>query len=114
LVCSFNLPKIESVRVIGSVVSARYHLHLLLADAEDKLFYASTAQRTVVPLAQAAGTEIALENQPALMTPGMEGKVPWVHLRYIVPEKGIEYVRLEPEDRDPVERAQSASTRRRR
>ncbi len=48
------------------------------------------------------------------MTPGMGGDTPWVYLRYIKDDNSIDYIRLEPNMPDPVDRVKAAQPARRR
>ena len=108
---SFALPSGGDWRVVSSTVSNAYDLHLLLADAKDQLYYASTSERKIEPIADAAGQPIGIAQSPALMTAGAFGDMPWVYVRFIKDGKQIEFARLEPEDRDPVERRTPAGAR---
>jgi hypothetical protein len=97
----------QGLHVVASVVTYTHELALLLADAKDQLYYASTTRGKLVPLAEAAGRQITLADHPGLMTATSQGRDPWVYLRYIQDKRAIGYIRLEPAaDRDPVERQQ--------
>jgi hypothetical protein len=86
----------QNLRVIHSVVTHRWELAMLLADAERKLYYASTMRRQLLPLGQVIGKELTEDNCPSLVTPGRYGLAPFVHLRYVSRGVGIEYARLDP------------------
>jgi len=96
-----------ALRVHRSVVTSRNELALILADTDNRLYYASTARRALLPLANVAGTEITLEDQPGLLASSRAAIRDWVHLAYLDRRKDtIAYTRLEPDDElDPVERS---------
>jgi hypothetical protein len=101
---SFGTQPLRGLRVLGSVVTHRYELALLLADAADRLYYASTVRKAMLPVEQLAGRPVALGSFPALMTACGAALEPWVHLRYVQDGEVIQYVRLEPADEpDPTE-----------
>lgn len=95
------------LRVHRSIVTSRNELALILVDADDRLYYASTARRVMLALADAAGSEITVEDQPGLLASSRSAIRDWVHLAYLDRHKDvIAYARLEPEDEaDPVERS---------
>jgi hypothetical protein len=101
---SFSIESAEGIRVIHSAVTYRQDLCLLLSDAKDKLYYASTERGVLKPLSEVAGEEITPLQYPSLIAAGRSGGDPWVYLRYIRDKKMIDYIRLEPADaQDPVE-----------
>ncbi|MGI9013133.1 MAG: hypothetical protein ACR2GY_02675 [Phycisphaerales bacterium] len=103
------LANIKQPRVLSSVVTHRYQLALILADASNQLYYFSTIRRTIVPLAEAAGRAIVAAQFPGLMTAGDQALEPWVHVRFIDGDS-IGCARLEPADQpDPVERKAGAT-----
>ncbi|MCH7807602.1 MAG: hypothetical protein IIB60_00115 [Planctomycetes bacterium] len=74
----------KDLRVLGSVVTYEFELAMLLADAEDKLYYASTIRGSVEPLADVAGVDITLGEFPALIRASGHARTPWVYLRFVV------------------------------
>lgn len=98
---SFSLPRGSNMSVLGSVTTSERGLALLLADGQDRTFYASTMRRTCQPLEEIVGIPIASAQFPSLMR---GSSYPWVHLRFVMGARMINYIRLEPEDEpDPVE-----------
>lgn len=105
----------EDLRVLTSVVTYRFELAMLLADAKDQLYYASTVLGSMKPLSEVAKSEITLDHFPGLITAGSIGGDPWVYLRYVKDKNSIDYVRIEPpNEKDPVEREAPAKPGRRR
>lgn len=112
-----NLPTggAKDLRVISSVVTYEYELAMLLADAKDQLYYASTIQGSVRPLEEAAGKVVTLQEYPGLIASSRFARSPWVYLRYVKDKASIDYIRLEPADnKDPVERQEAAKPSRQR
>ena len=97
VMAQFDIDELTNPRVITSAVTGDHQLALLLADEEGTLHYASTAGRTLVPLDQAAGRPVGLDQQPGLMASGNHGALPWVYLRCYDAEAGrIVSIKLEP------------------
>lgn len=98
------------LRAYRTAVTLDNQMCMLLVDKDLQLYYASTARRTLSPLAEIIGREIALSDQPGLLTGTRAGIRPWTFLNYIDRQTGaINYVRLEPFDEpDPVERIQAS------
>lgn len=98
---------LTELRVHRSVVTSRNELALILADTDNRLYYASTTRGAMLPLADVAGREIVVEDQPGLLASSRAAIRDWVHLAYLDrPKNTIAYARLEPEDEsDPVERS---------
>ena len=97
VMAQFDVDEITDPRVITSAVTGDHQLALLIADEEGTLYYASTAGRSLVPLDQAAGRPVGLDQQPGLMAAGNHGALPWVYLRCFDAEAGrIVSIKLEP------------------
>lgn len=112
---TLNTGDVKGLRVIGSVVTYEYELVMLLADAQDQLYYASTIRGSVQPLAEAIGKVVTLQEFPGLIAASRFAQSPWVYLRYVKDKASIDYIRLEPADeKDPVERQEAAKPSRRR
>ncbi|HHO76975.1 MAG TPA: hypothetical protein ENN05_11210 [Deltaproteobacteria bacterium] len=98
---SFSISKAPNINIISSAVSSKNALMLLLCDESGELYYASTTLRTVKSIKDIIGLPITQNNCPSLMA-GTD--FPWVHLRFVMNAKMINYIRLEPENEpDPVE-----------
>ena len=96
--------------VLGLLPFVRNELALILADADDRLHYASTTRSAMLPLADVVGREIIAADQPGLLASSRSAIRDWVHLAYLDRNRDmIAYARLEPQDEtDPVERAGAA------
>jgi hypothetical protein len=103
-VTSFGTQGLSEPRVLGSAVTCRDELAVLLADSSGALHYGSTARRTMQPLASLTDQSITADHAPALLAASEKATMPWVHLRYLEAGEAIRYLRLEPEDEpDPTE-----------
>lgn len=97
----------KQLRALSAVVTyEKFELAMLLADAKDQLYYASTTLGAVRPLAELGGSGITAKEFAGLLTASRQGNYPWVHLRYVNQKNSIAWLRLEPQDaQDPVEQA---------
>ncbi|MHC5109713.1 MAG: hypothetical protein ACYTHJ_07540 [Planctomycetota bacterium] len=106
---SFDSSGLDHVRVIRSVVTHNFELAMLVADGKDQLYYASSSKGDLLPLSRLTGEEITLAHHPGLLTTSRMATVPWVHLRYVKDKNVIAYLRLEPDELDPIERSEQAA-----
>ncbi|MFI5379346.1 MAG: hypothetical protein ACHRHE_08615 [Tepidisphaerales bacterium] len=104
---SFGNHEIGPLTVLDSVVKRDHGLVLLLKDAKSRLYYASTATRQFLPIAEAAKVDLKEVQSPELMAAGDDGVAPWVYIRYIdAPNQRVSWVKTEPAtEKDPLETA---------
>lgn len=99
--CSFSLADAPGITVLSSAVSTKKALSLLVSNESGRLFCASTSQRSIKPIEEIMGLGLTKSNFPDLIA-GTD--FPWVHLRFVMNSRMINYIRMEPVDEpDPVE-----------
>lgn len=98
------------LRAHRTAVTRDNQMCAIIVDADERLYYASTARRTITPLSEIAGRELTLADQPGLITATRVAPRPWTYLTYLDRQTGVaKFVRLEPHDEvDPVERTQES------
>ncbi|MGA2498905.1 MAG: hypothetical protein ABSH20_14275 [Tepidisphaeraceae bacterium] len=101
---SFGNQEIGLLSVLDSLVKRDQSLVLLLKDSKSRLYYASTATRQFVPIAEVAKVDLKETQFPALMGAGDDGIAAWVYIRYIDPlNQCIAWVKTEPvTEQDPL------------
>jgi hypothetical protein len=104
--------RVQNPRCISAAVTYEQECVLLLADAKDELYLASTKTGRVSALSEAANAPVKLSNHPTVVAATRSARSPWVHLRYIAGQQ-VRYVRLEPvNEQDPIERGEGPGTTR--
>jgi len=113
-VAMLPLAGLDAPRCLGGVVTYEFQLVLLMADAQDRLFVASTTSNSVRAISDLVSPPPSAASFPSLVAATRQARSPWVYVRYLEKDL-VQYLRLEPvEERDPIERDTATPTRRRR
>jgi hypothetical protein len=107
---TLGTPGSSPARVVASAVTHTRELALLLADEQDRLYYASTLRGAVTRLDELARGDITLKQFPSLLAATSRGVQPWVYLRYVADGSAIKHVLLDPaSEQDPFEPREAAT-----